>query len=355
MKRSNILCFVLILGITLCGCQTQPAKTSTTKQQLDQMDYESDDDFELSLQSSIGKEQCFICGTPAGGLLEYYRKFDSIGIIHWADMSVTDTRIREYDDNGNEKIDSGHMSTMINSFGEDYGSIMTHSQPDRCIAEPNIHLGEKDTIDCETLKDQLCQDCLDKVCEFYEDQVNSDNDEYLESTGYSLIDFTTGELYTRLLQEQAAESHTAALTTREIGNRPIARRTVQGSHRTLQLGVDVPGISSINDILHLSLTLHQLVHLIRVSVIFFETELIVDVLVFCECIIDFLHTLHHVFLHGLVLVERRILRQVAHRVAWAPNHLTLGRLLKSCDDFHQRRFTGTVQTDDADFCSVEER
>ena len=88
------------------------------------------------------------------------------------------------------------MSTMINSFGEDYGSIMTHSQPDRCIAEPNIHLGEKDTIDCETLKDQLCQDCLDKVCEFYEDQVNSDNDEYLESTGYSLIDFTTGELYT---------------------------------------------------------------------------------------------------------------------------------------------------------------
>lgn len=50
------------------------------KQQLDQMDYESDDDFELSLQSSIGKEQCFICGTPAGGLLEYYRKFDSIGL-----------------------------------------------------------------------------------------------------------------------------------------------------------------------------------------------------------------------------------------------------------------------------------
>ena len=65
--------------------------------------------------------------------------------------------------------------------------------------------------------------------------------------------------------------------------------------------------------------------------------------------------LHHVFLHGLVLVERRILRQVAHRVAWAPNHLTLGRLLKSCDDFHQRRFTGTVQTDDTDFFSVEER
>ena len=69
MKRSNILCFVLILGITLCGCQTQPAKTSTTKQQLDQTEYESDDDFELSLQSSIGKEQTGVESTSVGGIL----------------------------------------------------------------------------------------------------------------------------------------------------------------------------------------------------------------------------------------------------------------------------------------------
>lgn len=68
------------------------AKTSTTKQQLDQMDYESDDDFELSLQSSIGKEQCFICGIP--GLVDFWNIIENsiLGIIHWADMSVTDTR-----------------------------------------------------------------------------------------------------------------------------------------------------------------------------------------------------------------------------------------------------------------------
>lgn len=196
MKRCNIICFVLLLGITLCGCQTQPVDTKKTSQQSEQEEKEPDDEFELSLQSSIGKEKCYICGTPAGGLLEYYRKLDSIGIIHWADMSVTDTRIREYDDDGNEKKNPGHMSTSGTSFGEGYGSIWNNSQPDRCIAEPHIRLGEKDTIDCKTLKDQLCQDCLDKVCEFYEDQINSDNDEYLESTGYSLIDFTTGELYT---------------------------------------------------------------------------------------------------------------------------------------------------------------
>ena len=196
MKQYNILCFVLLLGITLCGCQVQPVETEKTSQQSEQEENDPDDEFELSLQSSVGKDQCFICGTQAGGLLEYYYKFDSIGIIHWADMSVTDTRIREYDDDGNEQINSGHMSTMVNSFGENYGSIMTSSQPDRCIAEPNIFLGEKDVLDCESLKDKLCQDCLDKVCEFYEDQVNSDNDEYLESTGYCLIDFKTKELYT---------------------------------------------------------------------------------------------------------------------------------------------------------------
>ena len=42
---------------------------------------------------------------------------------------------------------------------------------------------------------------------------------------------------------------------------------MQGSHRTLQLGVDVPGIGSINDILHLSLALHQLVHVLGYLVI----------------------------------------------------------------------------------------
>ena len=195
MKRYHFLFCVFLLGIILCSCQTQTVESSNKNQQLEQKE-KDEKDLKLSLQSSIGKEQCFICGNPAGGLLDYYYKFDSIGIIHWADMTVTDTRIREYDDVGNEKIDSGHMSTMVHSFGEEYGSIMTHSQPDRCIAEPNIHLGEKDTMDCESLIDQLCQDCLDKVCEFYEDQINSDNDEYLESTGYCLIDFKTKELYT---------------------------------------------------------------------------------------------------------------------------------------------------------------
>ena len=51
-------------------------------------------------------------------------------------------------------------------------------------------------MDCESLKEQLCQSCLDKVCEFYADHVNSDDEAYLATTRYALIDFATGELYT---------------------------------------------------------------------------------------------------------------------------------------------------------------
>ena len=115
MKRYYFLCCAFLLGIILCGCQTQMVESSNKNQQSEQK-IKDEKDLKLSFQSSIGKDQCFICGTPAGGLLDYYYKFDSIGIIHWADMSVTDTQIREYDDDGNEKIDSGHMSTMVHSF-----------------------------------------------------------------------------------------------------------------------------------------------------------------------------------------------------------------------------------------------
>ena len=93
MKRYHYLCCVFLLSIILCGCQIQTVESSNNNQQSEQK-VKDETDLNLSLQSSIRKEKCFICGTPAGGLLYYYYKFDSIGIIHWADRSVTDTQIR---------------------------------------------------------------------------------------------------------------------------------------------------------------------------------------------------------------------------------------------------------------------
>ena len=59
-----------------------------------------------------------------------------------------------------------------------------------------IYLGDAGGLDFEPLAEQLCQNCLDKVCGFYADHVNSDDEAYLASTRYALIDFATGELYT---------------------------------------------------------------------------------------------------------------------------------------------------------------
>lgn len=183
MKRYS-LCLALITAMVLNGCGKQPADTFKAKQEI-----------EINVQSNVEKDNCFICGTPAGGLLEYYYKFNSIGIIHWADMSVTDTQVLAFDDDGKERIDKSGLSMRMDSFGEGYGSINCDSQSNRGISEPMISLKEKDELDYEMLKDKLCQECLDKVCGFYEEQVNSGNEKYRASTGYSLIDFQTRELY----------------------------------------------------------------------------------------------------------------------------------------------------------------
>ena len=107
--------------------------------------------------------------------------------------------------------------------------------------------------------------------------------------------------------------------------------------------------------MHFSLSLHKLVHLVWVAIVFLKAKLLVDVFVFGKSVVDMLHAFHHVFLHGFCLVEWRVLRQVSHGVARAPYHFALSGLFKSGNDFHQCRLSGAVKTDDTYFCSVEER
>ena len=196
MRRGVKLFFAFVCIFMFGSCILKIDNITKSKKLERNACYKSDMVFDLSLQSSVEKEKCFICGTPAGGLLDYYYKFDSIGIIHWADLSVADIEIQKFDTNGSENTEVGTTSTRSISFGEKYGSIYNQSWAERRISETKIYLGEKDELDYNLLTNQLCQTCLDKVCEFYEDQVNNGRQEYLETTGYCLIDFTTKELYT---------------------------------------------------------------------------------------------------------------------------------------------------------------
>lgn len=186
MKQRNLF-LLFSLMIILSGCSTMPHEETKTNNQ--------EPEYELSLESAVDQEDCFVCGNPPGELLDYYYKFDSVGIIYWPDLTVIDTGVRTYDDDGNETLEDG-SGTRISSFGEGNGSIVCNPWPERGISEIKIYLGDVDGLDCEPLAEQLCQHCLDKVCEFYADHVNSDDEAYLASTRYALIDFATGELYT---------------------------------------------------------------------------------------------------------------------------------------------------------------
>lgn len=183
--RKKAICLALVFMSLISGCGNK----NSTKQEIEE-------DFKLELTSAVDKEHCFICGNPPGGLLECYAKCDSVGIIHWEDMSVVDTRIREYDEAGNEILNHESINMTMSSFGEDCGSVSCTPQTDRGIFEGNVYLGEKDVLDYKKLEDKLCQKCLDKVAEFYEDQVNSGDEKYNATTGFCLIDFATGDLYT---------------------------------------------------------------------------------------------------------------------------------------------------------------
>lgn len=185
MKQRALFLTVLITCL-LYGCGQSKASAESAIQH-------EKTEYELSVTSNVSKEDCFVCGN---GLMSYYAKKDSIGIIHLNDLSVSDTEVRAFDDDGNEVFQQNGTSTMVNSYGEDCGSVMISGTPNRGYSDAKIYYKTKDEVDFDKIKDSLCQSCLDKVVDFYVDQKNSGDDSRLGTTGYCLVDFTTRELYT---------------------------------------------------------------------------------------------------------------------------------------------------------------
>ena len=114
--------------------------------------------------------------------------------------------------------------------------------------------------------------------------------------------------YIRLLQEQAAQRYTTAFATAQVITQLVSWRTTQGIHSYLQFGIQVPGIGSIDDVLQLSLTGHQLVHLVGVFIILRFSKLEVDFLIFLQSVHSLSRTFLHNFLHRLLRIQIRVLR-----------------------------------------------
>ena len=172
----------------------------------------------------------------------------------------------------------------------------------------------------------------------------------LDRLGVEVVRRLVEKEHVRLLQEQPAEGDAAALTAGKVLDQGLRRRTLEGVHGPLQLGVDLPAAEVLDLFGQLALALDEGVHGV---VVHRFHELHGDLVVLREHVHDLLHAFLNHFEDGLVRVHLRLLLEVADAVAGGPDDLAAGRLLHARDDLQHGGLAGAVQTDDADLGSVE--
>ena len=156
------------------------------------------------------------------------------------------------------------------------------------------------------------------------------------------------------MQEQAAKRNAATLTTWKRSNELVVGRTAQGVHGALNFGVEFPSVEGINFILDFALARNEFIHFVGVRHDLFIHKWIVDFFVFREYVYNFLRALEHDIAHRFIGVELRLLWQIAYGVTRREDDIALKRFIESGNDFHDRRLTRTIQTNDADFGTVKE-
>lgn len=190
--KRRIAYFVFICCCLNSGCGRARSETTGEKAENKMMQEE----YHVEVTSVVRPEDCYICGNREESLMPYYAKRDSIGILYWNEMDMIDSDVRAYDDDGNELFGQNSSGMSICSFGDGCGSISVDGTPNRGFTRIKVYYEEKDELDFAAVRKMVCQQCLDKAAEFYEDQKNAGEDSRIATTGYCLVDFMTGELYT---------------------------------------------------------------------------------------------------------------------------------------------------------------
>jgi len=127
--------------------------------------------------------------------MQYYRRFDGLGIIFLNDWNILPFETAVYDENG-VKI-KNHSGTRSSTGTRDGYQYKTNSIPSNGIAEISVILEEGYAPDIESIQERLCQKCLDKVLGSLEfDRLKK---QAREAMPMCLVDFQTLEIYS--LQE----------------------------------------------------------------------------------------------------------------------------------------------------------
>ena len=94
-------------------------------------------------------------------MMDYYRKFDTVGLISLNDWHVLDFQLKAYDESGNEILNKTSSNMLFGNTGEI--TYSSHGDVSRGMAEIDITLPENYKLNKRNLTDHLCQSCLDKV------------------------------------------------------------------------------------------------------------------------------------------------------------------------------------------------
>ena len=144
------------------------------------------------VQSALEDQgSCYLCGSSDYSLIDYYRKFDTIGLISLNDWYVLDFRLKCHDENGSEVNGEDGTSTSFGNTGEIIYS--TESNFRGTMASIEVTFPEDYQMKTETIRGHLCQKCLNKVLESLE--FRKWKYEKKEAVPLCLVDFKTLEIY----------------------------------------------------------------------------------------------------------------------------------------------------------------
>lgn len=132
--------------------------------------------------------ECYLCGNTDESMMDYYRKFDTVGVICLNQWEVIDLRLKEYDSEGNYIESEGNSNVHTTQPGVEYSVDAT---PSRGKASATIK-SSNGMFQEEMLTQRLCQECLDKVSDTLCRDTVKGEEEYLP---FCIVDFATLDLY----------------------------------------------------------------------------------------------------------------------------------------------------------------
>lgn len=150
----------------------------------------------VGLESKLDNvAECRLCGSTDDSMMDYYRKFNTLGVICVNDWNVFELETEIHDESGDQT--ETHLGTRSTVGSTEEYNYKTNSIPGRGIAEIIITLPKENKPNVHSIQEKLCQGCLDKILESLE--YERWKNEKSEPLPVCLVDFQTLEIYS--LQE----------------------------------------------------------------------------------------------------------------------------------------------------------